>query len=278
MVFPIRSQQKKIVSTASRIHDHNYTMGKSQPIDDISNELQQPLLADDQEQANDILLSDAVPVVVAEPVSSESMIRSDVILPSNNNQGRWRDGLFNCFPYGCCHPSFCLPLFCPFIGIAQVMRRMSLNLIGRRGNESQATLTFSFIFSIAFIISYFGPKILTSSLGIAMQSLEGANQTFVMILPCSIATFFLFYLIVITRRAIRKRENIPNGCCGPCDDCFVSALFPCCAIGQAMRHTANYNVYRAIWISTTGLPDGLERNSQPALSVEHTLDQIVESV
>lgn len=253
-------------------------MGKSQPINDATDELQQPLLADDQEQLNDILSSDAIPVVVAEPVSSESMIRSDVILPSDDNQGRWRDGLFNCCSFGCCHPSFCLPLFCPLIGIAQVMRRMSLNLIGKRGNESQATLTFFFIFSIACIILCFGPKILTSSLGIAMQSSEGTNQTFMIVLPCSIATFFLFYLIVITRRAIRKRENIPNGCCGPCDDCCVAALFPCCAVGQAMRHTANYNIYRAVWISTTGLPDGIERNSQPALSTEHVLDQRVESV
>lgn len=254
-------------------------MGKSKPVNnDTSDEIQQPLLADDQEQLNDILSSDAVPVVVAEPASSESMIRSDIILPSNNSQGRWRDGLFNCCLYGCCHPSFCLPLFCPLIGIAQVMRRMSLNLIGTRGNESQATLTFFFIFSIAFIILVFGPKILTSSLGIVMQSPEGANQTFMIVLPCSIATFFSFYLIVITRRAIRKRETIPNGCCGPCDDCCVAAVFPCCAVGQAMRHTANYNVYRAIWISTTGLPDGIESNSQPTLFVEHALDQRAESV
>lgn len=46
--------------------------------------------------------------------------------------GHWRDGLFDCFRFGCCHPHFCNSwCFQPFI-IGQILTRMKMTWLGRR--------------------------------------------------------------------------------------------------------------------------------------------------
>jgi hypothetical protein len=124
------------------------------------------------------------------------------------------------------------------------MARLNLNILGRRGTKLQATLTFFFLFTLFSPIFYFGS-----------QDTNSAQLQW--ILPSSIITFFLFYLIVVTRRNIRRRDEIPDGCCGIFDDCCGALFFPCFTISQMMRHTADYSVYRAVWISQTGLPAGI---------------------
>ena len=46
--------------------------------------------------------------------------------------GQWRDGLCDCFRFGCCHPQFCNSwCFMPFI-IGQILTRMKMTWLGRR--------------------------------------------------------------------------------------------------------------------------------------------------
>lgn len=224
-----------------------------------NSDLEQPLLLANEEDPE--TLQEAIPVI-AEPVAQE-VIRAEIsVTPSNGPDRerrdaprRWRDGVCNCCVHGCCHPSFLYPLYCPFLAIGQVMARLNLNILGRRGTKLQATLTFFFLFTLFFLIFYFGSKALDFDVENHINNPNSAQLQW--ILPSSIITFFLFYLIVVTRRNIRRRDEIPDGCCGIFDDCCGALFFPCCTISQMMRHTADYSVYRAVWISQTGLPAGV---------------------
>lgn len=164
----------------------------------------------------------------------------------------------------CFFNSYCTALIITFfyftfisVGIGQVMGRLNLNLAGRRGTKFQSTLTFALLCTVAILVFYFGTDCMNTYADKYMHPYSSQNQWIHFLLPSSVLTIILFYLIVVTRRYIRKRDRIPPRCCGSCDDCCAAAFFPCCAISQMMRHTADYTVYRAVWISKTGLPDGV---------------------
>jgi len=44
------------------------------------------------------------------------------------------------------------------------------------------------------------------------------------------------YLLMTVRMKIRAGDQIPEGCCGGCDDCCVSYWCHCCAIAQMFSH------------------------------------------
>lgn len=43
------------------------------------------------------------------------------------------------------------------------------------------------------------------------------------------------YFICVSRRRIRQRDRIPEGCCGECDDCCVAYWCGCCSLIQMLR-------------------------------------------
>jgi PLAC8 family. len=164
------------------------------------------------------------------------------------------------------------------------MGRLDLNLAGRRGTKFQSNLTFILLCTVAIFVFYFGTDCMNSFAENKYIHSDSSpqNQQWWMnvLLPSSVLTLFLFYLIVVTRRYIRKRDNIAPRCCGGCDDCCAAAFFPSCAISQMMRHTADYSVYRAVWLSKTGLPDGVvvassEQQQEREISERHFADNVV---
>jgi len=70
--------------------------------------------------------------------------------------------------------------------------------------------------------------------------------------------FFCVNLIIRTRLSIRKAYEIPEENLEGCEDLLVSIWCSCCVIGQMMRHTADYDTFRAVWFSETGLPSHIE--------------------
>jgi len=69
----------------------------------------------------------------------------------------------------------------------------------------------------------------------------------------SILILILILMVVRTRRQIRKKYNIPGNCC---HDCCAAVLCNCCTVSQMMRHTADYDTYRAVCCSETGMCAG----------------------
>lgn len=253
-------------------------------------ELEEPLLPrapPNQEQGEPYVETSTVAAPVAQQVirvrvqEAEVLVEPSVVadvvtvpLAASNNggagdgasalqgQGRWKDSLCNCCGHGCCHPSLLCATFCPLIAVAQVMRRLNLLMTGKQGSNFQSKITFFIIFAFSITIHYlfryvlFPPPRSASEMdenGNLPRILENYPWIYKSVIPFS-SSFFLFYLIVITRSYIRRKYRIPERHCVGCEDCCVAALFPCCAISQMARHTTDYDLYRAQWCSDTGLP------------------------
>lgn len=229
-------------------------------------DLEQPLLSEESVSTL-VLIHDSEPVISA-PVAEE-VIRiphAEAVNPDaadnerdENSVGRWKDGLFNCCAHGCCHPSFILPFYLPFIAIAQVMSRSNLLITGSRGSSAQTKITFFILCCVTVALLLYTPTSVAPSMNPYRYYPDTPKkaENLVIVGVASWASILLFYLVIVTRSYIRRRDRIPEGCCVGCEDCCVSIVFPLCTISQLMRHTADYRVYRAPWCSFTGLPDGV---------------------
>jgi hypothetical protein len=142
------------------------------------------------------------------------------------------------------------------VAIGQVMHRMNLLISGSRGSKAASKSTFLFLCCATAAIYMVGPSTVNlPTNGYYPTETETSiflHRCFYVSVSC-----FIYYLIIITRSYVRRRDRIPEGCCIGCEDCCVSVLFPFCTISQLMRHTADYRVYRAVWFSSTGLPSGV---------------------
>jgi Cys-rich protein (TIGR01571 family) len=173
-------------------------------------------------------------------------------------RGRWKDSLCSCCKHGCCHPSLICAWCFPSIAVAQVMKRLNLRMSGREGTNKQASRTFFIILLITVLFHLFSSNFLLQHV-----SSKNCDKWFIQIYPWlisivpSLFTVFVICLIMRTRHHIRNRYNIPERNCVGCEDCCVSFFFPCCAVAQMSRHTADYDTYRALCCSNTGLPGGV---------------------
>lgn len=66
--------------------------------------------------------------------------------------GKWKDGLFDCFALGVCHPHLCCAFFCSKIAMAQIMTRMSLTWLGEPGQRVATRNTFKVV--LILVVSY----------------------------------------------------------------------------------------------------------------------------
>lgn len=64
---------------------------------------------------------------------------------------------------------------------------------------------------------------------------------------------YLFVLVLRTRYHIRQTYNIPEQCCGGCEDCCCAYWCGFCTVSQMARHTADYHTYQPHYCSETGL-------------------------
>lgn len=221
---------------------------------DTENDLNDPLLppptAPLEEVSPSYILDDDVEapvvqhVIRAEVVENECSENSPQTMPIPI--GRWRDGLCSCCSQGCCHPSLICSSCFPLVAIAQVMTRLKLSVIGTRTSMFYSKLTFTFLVSITI-----GMFILCD------EDIFDAPHTDLTIskVAASVYSFVIFVLVFIVRRSIRRKYQIPDQCCGGLEDCCVAAYCPCLGISQMMRHTTDYSTYRAVWFSSSGVPD-----------------------
>jgi hypothetical protein len=71
--------------------------------------------------------------------------------------GAWKDGLFDCFKYGICHPHLWLACCCRSFALDQVKMRMRLNWCGEAASVSAAAKTFETvtqIFGLYFLLAF----------------------------------------------------------------------------------------------------------------------------
>lgn len=173
----------------------------------------------------------------------------------NAPTGRWKDGLFDCFSVGICHPSLCCAVWCDKISMAQIMTRMSLTWLGQPGQRVSTQNTFKVV--VMLFVAY---TIYANSLEIA--SLDYTPET----LPVSISVmkslggfFFAWwsiYALFKTRQSVRRQYSIPEERCMGCEDLCYSIWCTCCTLSQMARHTGEYENYPGVCCSKTGHPEG----------------------
>lgn len=179
----------------------------------------------------------------------------------NNNlhnipEGHWRDGLCDCFVYGCCHPLCCLAFWFKPLALGQVMTRLNLsssscNPAPREKSTSWSPFTIMVVIVILYIV--INPFIL-----IILNITTGNDSTFISMLQLVLRIAFGLFILLSTcktRAYIRRKYNIPETSCDGCEDCCCAFWCGCCTVTQMARHTADYNTYHAFCCSETGLND-----------------------
>mmetsp|Transcript_26314 Transcript_26314/g.77814 ORF Transcript_26314/g.77814 Transcript_26314/m.77814 type:complete len:186 (+) Transcript_26314:572-1129(+) len=158
------------------------------------------------------------------------------------------------------------------VALGQIMTRMRLTFFANHGPRSRTRNTFKILVCLALLrfslVVVFGsvPEWKIDSMWKEVDSLP--NQ---ILGGVGLALVVLkVFLTAMTRRRVRRRYDIPpsglccgccRGCCGNCcgfDDCcedICRAVFcGCCTVAQMGRHTADYETYRGVCCSSTGLP------------------------
>uniref|UniRef100_A0A7S3Q0T5 Uncharacterized protein n=1 Tax=Chaetoceros debilis TaxID=122233 RepID=A0A7S3Q0T5_9STRA len=167
---------------------------------------------------------------------------------------RWRDGLFQCFR----DPLLLLNIMFPHVVLSQIRARMEFIKTGKV--YSNYGVRFLLCFTIAVIS-------INAWTAIALLAVVDNPPTWLIlsccipigILDCIMIGAFLFKTIR-TRRQIRKYFDIEDGSCNNSSGDLVVGLFcTCCTISQMNRHSSDFNTYREQPLSSTGLPQNLQR-------------------
>mmetsp|Transcript_2443 Transcript_2443/g.3099 ORF Transcript_2443/g.3099 Transcript_2443/m.3099 type:complete len:225 (+) Transcript_2443:76-750(+) len=166
--------------------------------------------------------------------------------------GRWKDGLFDCFKHGVCHPLLWNAWCCPSIATGQVLQRLRLNWLGNEGTAAQTKNTFRNL--LWMTISYYSVREIMSY-SFAYLTTESSKQAMLYAFDALNLLFgvFVLYLVAKTRSKVRARYDIPTENCGACEDVCCSFWCSCCTVAQISRHTADYENYPALCCSETGL-------------------------
>lgn len=210
---------------------------------------------------------------------------------SSNHQNnapalRWRDGFFECFKFGACHPMCCLALWCAPCLLGQVMTRAKLTILGNpktfSSNQQPTFWTpFKFLFALtALYIFIRGTTQTVINYKVDDDDDDGDDRNrnnstqrsddddeddsypawadaiiFFRFLIFVAFSLFTLVLMIKTRRHLRHKDHIPAENCGKMEDCCVSFWCPWCTVCHLARHTADYNQVEARCCTDTGLPD-----------------------
>ena len=169
--------------------------------------------------------------------------------------GRWKDGLFDCFAYGICHPHLWCAILCSRISMAQVMTRMQLTWLGEPGPQVATKNTFRVV--IILLVAY---MVYSTSLEIGSLPYTPSEtplwMTILKSLGSTLFTVWSVYSLCRTRQNVRKMYSIPEQHCAGCEDVVCAFFCTCCTVAQLSRHTGEYETYPAVCCSETGHPPG----------------------
>ena len=151
------------------------------------------------------------------------------------------------------------------------MTRLSLNPCAEHGNAAN-TFKVAIIVTASYAIFSFIMRTMLSAKG--MEASDPIPPEFlwpILIIGHIVGVYFLV-LVIKTRMHIRRKYQIPTGCCGCLEDCCCAFVCACCAISQMGRHTTDYSTHTAYCCSRTGLSpnvpllDDIEQSAQPLTS------------
>jgi Cys-rich protein (TIGR01571 family) len=154
--------------------------------------------------------------------------------------GRWKDGLFDCFRFGCFHPHVWNAFLCPQIIMSQVLTRLKLNWLANEAPDHEWKGTFACIFRLVCLY-----WIVTTLLYWYQY-----RYTLYQLVSWSFG-IYTWLILSKLRHAIRIRYEIPSHSIW--DDLCVSLWCGACAVAQMSRQTCDYDQQPAACCSPTGL-------------------------
>jgi len=147
--------------------------------------------------------------------------------------------------------------------MAQVMTRMELNWIGDYRDDSSLYPSgrrrpqWSYVSTFKLVMGIYAIYLLglyATSANLLEEMLELPMPFF---LPMSWWDFlfwvYCFLVVMKTRAYIRRKYSIPENDCAGCEDCCCAFFCLPPTVCQMARHTADYETYRAVPCSETGL-------------------------
>lgn len=183
--------------------------------------------------------------------------------------GKWRDGICDCFAAGICHPMLLTTFICPLLSLGQIMTRSRLTWTGSSGPLVETRMTYTSMWII--LLSYVALNIVFIALPLTKENpfmTEDDEIDWMEVGPILgiNVCFMLYSLCTITRArtSIKDKYAIPNGVCGDVEDCCCAMLCQPCAICQMGRHTADFDTFRGVCCSSTGLSAKVECPDGPA--------------
>jgi len=140
--------------------------------------------------------------------------------------------------------------------MGQVMQRLRLDWLGRQATELQAKSTFKVVLTLvtayilfSYFLDYMAPEFIYREVG--------QPPVWVIVLKWIGAILFIswsVYALMMTRAFVRVKYQIPEEKCHGCEDLCCSLWCSCCTVAQIARHTGEYDTYRSVCCSKTGLP------------------------
>jgi len=171
--------------------------------------------------------------------------------------GHWKDGTFDCFNNGYFHPSVCCSIWFSQLALGQVMQRMKLTWLGQSGGpEEQTRNTFNVVcvLYLAYLVysvslDYLSPDYVYENIQEVPVYIKFAR---------TVGNIFMFsysvYALKKTRESIRIRYSIPEERCHGSEDLLCACCCYCCTVSQLARHTGEYETYKGMCCTKTGLP------------------------
>mmetsp|Transcript_39752 Transcript_39752/g.65089 ORF Transcript_39752/g.65089 Transcript_39752/m.65089 type:complete len:282 (+) Transcript_39752:79-924(+) len=189
------------------------------------------------------------------PFPSGSGSEGVEVLGVSRPVGHWKDGLYDCFKHGLCHPLLCTAIFCELVATGQVMHRLKLTWYGMEGSVAQTAATFRILLFVTIAINVANLFLRWLTL-ILFPIYEDEILPFELLRYIILFAHMTFAIVVIanTRQYIRHKYNIPEEECKGCEDYCCVVWCTCCTVTQMARHTADYETYDSICCSETGLP------------------------
>ena len=202
----------------------------------------------------------------------------------NIPRGKWRDGLCDCCNLGCCHPQWCLTLWCRPCAVGQVLTRLKLNVCGSPVVVGAGLSAFQILFavqiayillniSLSVVIGQFSADSNSTSTSSTDDNFSGTTEedpgwlAVVRIINNLLEVCLYIFMLIVTmrlRRYVRNKYQIPEntccckegGGCRGCEDFCCSFWCQFCTICQVARHTADYHRYPAGCCTEDGLASG----------------------
>jgi len=168
--------------------------------------------------------------------------------------GEWRDGLFECFRHGICHPMCIMSTLFNLVAVGQIMTRMKLNWKGEEGSPEQVTTTYKKL--VLIYIASLVVAVVYNNYNMYNRKEEDPPEGLGYLVYKIVHVAILVYTIIViarTRAIIRAESNIPEKNNGGCEDIVCATFCQCCTVAQMGRHTANYDVVQARFFTSDGL-------------------------